>query len=123
MALVQRRGRQTNNRLATFRTEPQTYNRFVSPRSAEDLFARLTQATLVRLNRVTGELEPWLAASWTSSSADGRVWTLKLRPGVVFSDGAPFSAARLRGARPQRRRGPGPDSAHWTWELMKSRAV
>jgi len=82
--------------VATFRTEPQTYNRFVSPRSAEDLFARLTQATLVRLNRVSGELEPWLATSWTSSSADSRVWTLKLRPGVVFSDGAPFSAADVQ---------------------------
>ena len=82
--------------VATFRTEPQTYNRFVSPRSAEDLFMRLTQATLIRLNRVTGELEPWLATSWTSSSADGRVWTLKLRPGVVFSDGAPFSAADVQ---------------------------
>ena len=57
---------------------------------------RLTQAPLVRLNRVTGELEPWLATSWTSSSADGRVWTLKLRPGVVFSDGAPFSAADVQ---------------------------
>lgn len=57
---------------------------------------RLTQATLVRLNRVSGDLEPWLATSWTSSSADGRVWTLKLRPGVVFSDGAPFSAADVQ---------------------------
>lgn len=57
---------------------------------------RLTQAPLVRVNRVTGELEPWLAASWTSSSADGRVWTLKLRPGVVFSDGAPFTAADVQ---------------------------
>ena len=45
---------------------------------------------------MTGELEPWLATSWTSSSADGRVWTLKLRPGVVFSDGAPFSAADVQ---------------------------
>src|SRR5262245_15606473 len=72
--------------VATFRSEPATYNRFVSSASAEDLFMRLTQAPLVRLNRVTGELEPWLATSWTSSSADGRVWTLKLRPGVVFSD-------------------------------------
>lgn len=82
--------------VATFRSEPKTYNRFVSSRSAEDLFMRLTQAPLIRVNRVTGELEPWLATSWTSSSADGRVWTLKLRPGVVFSDGAPFSAADVQ---------------------------
>ena len=57
---------------------------------------RLTQATLLRVDRVSGELEPWLATSWTSSSADGRVWTLKLRPGVLFSDGAPFSAADVQ---------------------------
>ena len=82
--------------VATFRSEPRTYNRFVSPRAAEDLFMRLTQATLLRVNRVSGELEPWLATSWTSSSADGRVWTLKLRPGVLFSDGAPFSAADVQ---------------------------
>ena len=82
--------------MATFRSEPMTYNRFVSSRTAEDLVMRLTHATLVRLDRVTGKLEPWLATSWTSSSADGRVWTLKLRPGVVFSDGAPFSAADVQ---------------------------
>ena len=82
--------------IATFRSEPKTFNRLVSSRTAEDLFARLTQSTLLRLNYVTGALEPRLATSWTSSSPDGRVWTLKLRPGVVFSDGAPFSAADVQ---------------------------
>ncbi len=82
--------------VATYRTEPTTLNRYVSPRAAEDLIARLTQAPLVRLNRVTGELEPWLATGWTSASADGRVWTLALRQGVTFSDGAPFSAADVQ---------------------------
>ena len=46
----------------------------------------------MRVNRITGQLEPRLAASWTTSS-DGRVWTLKLRPGLQFSDGIAFSSA------------------------------
>jgi peptide/nickel transport system substrate-binding protein len=46
----------------------------------------------VRINRVTQEVEPSLAESWTRS-VDGRRYTLKLRPGVVFSDGQPFTAA------------------------------
>lgn len=52
----------------------------------------LTQGRLVRINRATFELEPWLAESW-ESSADGRTHTLHLRPGVTWSDGAPFTSA------------------------------
>jgi peptide/nickel transport system substrate-binding protein len=78
--------------VATYRSEPQTFNRLVSEQSAEDLIARLTQAPLVRVNRATGAVEPWLAES-LSASPDRRVWTLKLRDGVVFSDGAPFTSA------------------------------
>jgi peptide/nickel transport system substrate-binding protein len=49
-------------------------------------------ATLVRVNRVTGEAEPWLAERW-SVSPDGRTFTITLRDGVTFSDGMPFSSA------------------------------
>ena len=41
---------------------------------------------------MTDTLEPWLAESWTES-ADHLSFTLKLRPGVVFSDGTPFTSA------------------------------
>jgi peptide/nickel transport system substrate-binding protein len=44
------------------------------------------------LNLTTGVLEPRLAREW-SGSPDGLTWTFKLRDGVVFSDGAPLSAA------------------------------
>ncbi len=45
------------------------------------LFTHLTQARLVRIDRRTQELEPWLAESWTASP-DGLTYTLTLRRGV-----------------------------------------
>ncbi len=78
--------------VATFRSEPAGYNRLVSATAGDGLFALLTQSTLIRVNKVTGEREPRLAREWTGSP-DGLAWTLKLREGVLFSDGAPFSAA------------------------------
>src|SRR6185436_8291754 len=48
-------------------------------------------ASLVRLNRATGDYEPWLAEKWTASP-DGLTFTLTLRDGVTFSDGAPFTS-------------------------------
>jgi len=55
-----------------------------------DLLARLMHATLVRINRSTDRVEPWLAESWTAS-ADNLIHTLKLRPGVRWSDGTPLT--------------------------------
>ncbi|WFR72010.1 ABC transporter substrate-binding protein [Prescottella defluvii] len=46
---------------------------------------------LLRYDDKTGEFVPRLAQS-LSSSDDGLVWTLKLRPGVTFSDGTPLDA-------------------------------
>jgi peptide/nickel transport system substrate-binding protein len=59
---------------------------------AEELVSLLTHATLVRVNRVTGVLEARLARDWTTSP-DGLTWTIRLREGVTFSDGKPFTAA------------------------------
>jgi peptide/nickel transport system substrate-binding protein len=80
--------------VASIRSEPSTYNRY-SPaggRAATDLVTLLTHAPLVRVNRATDQLEPWLAESWTTS-ADGLTHTLRLRDGVKFSDGHPFTSA------------------------------
>ncbi|MFI1462368.1 ABC transporter substrate-binding protein [Nocardia carnea] len=41
----------------------------------------------------TREIVPGMAKSF--SSTDGKVWTLKLRPGVTFTDGTPFDAAAV----------------------------
>ncbi len=77
--------------VASVHSDPRTFNRYVTRDSTTDLVATLTQARLVRLNRVTQDVEPWLAESWTRSP-DGRRLTLKLRPNVVFSDGRPFTS-------------------------------
>lgn len=79
---------------ASIRSEPATFNRFApnGNQAPVDAVTRLVHATLVRVNRVTGEPEPWLAERWTASP-DGRTITLTLRDGVTFSDGAPFTAA------------------------------
>jgi len=76
----------------SYKYEPSTYNRFVGADIAQDGLARLIHATLIRLNRATGQLEPRLAREWTSSP-DGLTWTLKLREDVRFSDGTAFTAA------------------------------
>jgi peptide/nickel transport system substrate-binding protein len=73
------------------RGEPRSFNRVTSREQGTDIIALLTQARLVRTNRVTFELEPWLAERW-ESSPDGRTHTMHLRPGLTWSDGAPFTA-------------------------------
>ncbi len=78
--------------VATMRSEPRTLNPIVGRDFASTLVGALTQARLLRINRATQQLEPWLAESY-ACSADGLSCTLKLRRGVTFSDGAPFTAA------------------------------
>lgn len=77
--------------VTTLRTEPRSFNRLVARDIPADLFATFTLGRLVRVNRATQELEPWLAERWTVS-ADGRTITLTLRDGLRWSDGTPFSA-------------------------------
>jgi peptide/nickel transport system substrate-binding protein len=80
--------------VGTYRTEPSSFNRYAPPTppgAADDLIARLIHATLVRLDRTTGRIEPRLARTWTSSP-DGLTWTFALRDDVAFSDGTPFTS-------------------------------
>ncbi|HKY20873.1 MAG TPA: ABC transporter substrate-binding protein [Vicinamibacterales bacterium] len=60
----------------------------------DEALARLTHATLVRINRSTDRVEPCLAESWTVS-ADNLVYIFKLRPGIRWSDGTPLTADDL----------------------------
>lgn len=77
--------------VATVRTEPRTFNRYAARDSTSDLVSLLLNAKLVRINRVTDTLEPWLAERW-SASDDGLTYTLTLRD-ARFSDGTPFTSA------------------------------
>jgi peptide/nickel transport system substrate-binding protein len=43
------------------------------------------------LNYETGEIQPWLGLSFTPNEAQD-VWTLKIRDGVKWSDGVPYTA-------------------------------
>lgn len=78
--------------VASIRAEPRTFNRFIARDQTSDLLNVLMQGRLVRVNRATFELEPWLAERWESST-DGRTHTIHLRPGVTWSDGTPFTSA------------------------------
>src|SRR5438128_894752 len=78
--------------VASFRTEPGSFNRHANRDSSTNLVFLLTQGRLVRVNQVTQEVEPALAESWTTS-ADGRRVTMALRQGVQFSDGHPFTSS------------------------------
>ncbi|MBV9625446.1 MAG: ABC transporter substrate-binding protein [Acidobacteria bacterium] len=72
-------------------SEPKTFNPLLVADDAAETIRYLTGGVLVRVNRQTQELEPELALSWKVSK-DGREVTFKLRKGLSFSDGTPFSA-------------------------------
>src|SRR5579864_8253486 len=73
------------------RWEPKTFDPLKVEDDASQSIRYLTGSVLVRLNRQTQALEPGLATSWKVSK-DSRQITFKLRSGVSFSDGTPFSA-------------------------------
>jgi peptide/nickel transport system substrate-binding protein len=77
--------------VVSVRTDPQSFLWYTKRDSVTQLVDFLTQARLLRVDRTTQHVEPWLAESWTRS-ADGRQYTVKLRPGLSFSDGHPFTA-------------------------------
>jgi peptide/nickel transport system substrate-binding protein len=78
--------------VVSVRTEPLSFSWFTQHDATTEVVTFLTQARLVRVNRATQEIEPWLAEGWTRSD-DGRQYTLKLRPDLAFADGHPFTAA------------------------------
>jgi peptide/nickel transport system substrate-binding protein len=77
--------------VASIRAEPRSFNRYIARDLSTTVLTLLMHDSLVRINRVTNELEPDLAERW-DLLPDGRTYRLHLRPGVRFSDGTPFSA-------------------------------
>jgi peptide/nickel transport system substrate-binding protein len=73
------------------RSEPKTFDPLKVEDDASGAIRYLTGGTLVRVNRQTQDLEPGLAVSWKVSK-DGRQISFRLRSGISFSDGTPFSA-------------------------------
>lgn len=78
--------------VGTIRSEPRSFNRLLARDQTSDVVSQLLQGRLVRINRSTFEVEPWLAEKW-DSSPDGLTHTFYLRPNLTWSDGAPFTSA------------------------------
>jgi peptide/nickel transport system substrate-binding protein len=78
--------------VASIHADPRSFNRYVARDQSTDLLAMLTQGTLVRVNRSSFDVEPWLADRW-EAAADGRSYVVHLRQGVTWSDGVPLTSA------------------------------
>jgi len=73
------------------RSEPKTLNPLLAADDASETVRYLTGGVLMRVNRLTQDLEPELATSWKVTNG-GKTITFQLRDGLRFSDGTPFSA-------------------------------
>jgi len=73
------------------RAEPKTFNPLKVEEDSSGAIRYLTGGVLVRVNRQSQDLEPGLAQSWKVSK-DGRQISFRLRSGIAFSDGTPFTA-------------------------------
>src|SRR5215813_6683340 len=74
------------------RSEPKTFNPLLVEDEASETVRYLTGGVLVRVNRVTLKPQPELASEWKVSEGGKRI-RFKLREGLKYSDGTPFSAA------------------------------
>jgi peptide/nickel transport system substrate-binding protein len=83
-----RRGGQL--RLA-LQAEPKTFDPYLVADEPSEMVRYLTSGVLLRVNRVTQHPEPELALSWRYLDGGRRV-VLRLREGVAFSDGSPFTS-------------------------------
>jgi len=73
------------------RAEPKTFNPVTAVDAPSREVLRRLHADLITIDNFTQKTVPALAESWTKSS-DGTRYVLKLRKGVRFSDGVPFTA-------------------------------
>lgn len=79
------------NLVASISADPTTFNRMFITSVANAIVAEPLSADLFHINRSTFELEPSLAVGWEVDK-DNRTYTIRLRRGVRFSDGSPFTA-------------------------------
>lgn len=76
------------------RSEPKTFNPLLVEDEASETIRYLTGGVLVRVNRINLKAEPELAVSWKVSEGGKRI-RFKLREGLKYSDGTPFTAADI----------------------------
>jgi len=72
-------------------SEPRTLHPALVDEDASETVRYLTGGLLVRMNRATQRIEPELALSWKVQDG-GKTLLFRLREGVQFSDGTPFTA-------------------------------
>jgi peptide/nickel transport system substrate-binding protein len=72
-------------------SDPKSFNPITSTEVTTSEFTGYMYEGLVHINTVTLKPEPGLAQSWDVSK-DGLTWVFHIRPGVVWSDSAPFTA-------------------------------
>jgi len=72
--------------------DPKTFDALQVSDEPSEIVRYLTGGVLVRVNRVTDQLQPELAESWALTDG-GRAITFHLRAGLKFSDGAPLNAS------------------------------
>jgi len=70
---------------------PKTFNPITANEGSSDNIIRLIFSGLTTIDAPTQKVLPALAESW-SLDPDQKTWTLKLRQGVRWSDGEPFTA-------------------------------
>ena len=73
-------------------SDPKNFDPLHVSEENSEVVRYLTAGVLVRINRVSGKVEPELAQSF-QLSPDGRAITFPLRPGLKFSDGSPLTTA------------------------------
>lgn len=71
--------------------EPKTFNPIVANETSSTQITGMMWEGLTTANPWTGEVAANLATSWTHDET-GLVWTVRLREGVEWSDGKPFTA-------------------------------
>ena len=72
--------------------DPRTFDPSLVDDQASEMVRFLTGGVLLRVNRVTQQVEPSLASSWTISP-DGKLITFHLRDHLRFSDGSALTSA------------------------------
>jgi len=72
-------------------SDPKTFNPILAQETSSTAVSQFIFQGLTRLNPLTGDSEPQLAESWVTS-ADGLLWTFKLRSNLHWNDGTPFTS-------------------------------